>query len=94
MNYSNLSSNEFSFIDYVGFVKRLLTLMHKGYKCLSKLEIELKQLEKIVVKPVNRGNTYLFELIFQLLSSSLSVNIFSFFRGFDTKFGYITNKIT
>lgn len=34
--------------------------MHKGYKCLSKLEIELKQLEKIVVKPVNRGNTYLF----------------------------------
>lgn len=29
--------------------------MHKGYKCLSKLEIELKQLEKISVKPVNRG---------------------------------------
>ncbi|XP_025405801.1 uncharacterized protein LOC112680036 isoform X2 [Sipha flava] len=37
--------------DYVGFVKRLLVLMHKGYKCLSKLEIELKQLEKTAVKP-------------------------------------------
>lgn len=30
--------------------------MHKGYKCLSKLEIELKQLEKTAVKPApNRG---------------------------------------
>lgn len=45
----------FLYIDYVGFVKRILTLMHKGYKCLSKLEIELKQLESTAVKPVNQG---------------------------------------
>lgn len=43
------------FIDYVGFVKRLLTLMHRGYKSLTKLEIELTQLEKTTVKPVNQG---------------------------------------
>jgi len=30
--------------------------MHKGYKCFSKLEIELKQLETIAVKPVNQVN--------------------------------------
>lgn len=41
-------------LDYIGFVKRLLTLMHKGYKCVSKLEIELKQLEITSVKPVNQ----------------------------------------
>jgi len=41
-------------LDYVGFVKRLLTLMHKGYSCLTKLEIELKQLEKTVVKPIKQ----------------------------------------
>jgi len=41
-------------LDYVGFVKKLLTLMHKGYKCFSKLEVELKQLEKIAEKPVSQ----------------------------------------
>ncbi|XP_026823230.1 uncharacterized protein LOC113561163 isoform X3 [Rhopalosiphum maidis] len=41
-------------LDYVGFVKRLLTLMHKGYKCVSKLEIELKQLERTSIRPVNQ----------------------------------------
>ncbi|VVC32030.1 Nucleoside phosphorylase domain [Cinara cedri] len=41
-------------LDYVGFVKRMLTLMHKGYKCLSRLEIELKQLEKTSIKPVHQ----------------------------------------
>ncbi|XP_015380168.1 PREDICTED: uncharacterized protein LOC107173931 isoform X2 [Diuraphis noxia] len=41
-------------LDYVGFVKRLLTLMHKSYKCVSKLEIELKQLERMAVGPVNQ----------------------------------------
>lgn len=29
--------------------------MHKGYKCLSKLEIELKQLEVNTVKPIHKG---------------------------------------
>lgn len=29
--------------------------MHKGYKSLAKLEIELTQLEKTTVKPVNQG---------------------------------------
>lgn len=36
--------------------------MHKGYKCLTKLEIELTQLEKIAVKPVNQG-TILYVII-------------------------------
>lgn len=48
----------FLFLDYVGFVKRLLTLMHKSYKCVSKLEIELKQLEKTAVGPVNQGTIF------------------------------------
>lgn len=50
--------NYLSFIDYVGFVKRLLTLMHKDYKCLSKLEIELKQLEKTTTKLIHTGFTF------------------------------------
>lgn len=45
----------FVFSDYVGFVKRMLTLMHKGYKCFSRLEIELKQLEKTSIKHVHQG---------------------------------------
>lgn len=36
--------------------------MHKGYKCVSKLEIELKQLERTSVKPVNQG-TIIFSVI-------------------------------
>jgi len=48
----------FLFLDYVGFVKRLLTLMHKGYKCVSKLEIELKELERTAVRPVNQGTMF------------------------------------
>jgi len=38
--------------------------MHKGYKCVSKLEIELKQLERTSVKPVNQGTIFSVIIIF------------------------------
>lgn len=34
--------------------------MHKGYKSLAKLEIELTQLEKTTVKPVNQGIIFIY----------------------------------
>ncbi|XP_050422076.1 uncharacterized protein LOC126834301 isoform X2 [Adelges cooleyi] len=44
-------------LDYVGFVKRLLTLMQKGYKVVTKLEIELKQLEETAAIPIRAVST-------------------------------------
>ncbi|XP_050541740.1 uncharacterized protein LOC126905766 isoform X2 [Daktulosphaira vitifoliae] len=38
-------------LDYVGFVKRILTLIHKEYTDVVKLEIELKQLGEITQVP-------------------------------------------
>lgn len=57
--------------------------MHKSYKSLSKLEIELNQLEKTIVKPVNRGNIYLFYLVCWFVNSFLQMYAFVFSVSFE-----------
>lgn len=48
--------------------------MHKGYKSLEKLEIELTQLEKTTVKPANQG------IIFTYFYFEFQQKIFKLFR--------------
>lgn len=36
-----------SFVDYVGFIKKLMKLMQHRYPSISRLEIELRQLESV-----------------------------------------------
>lgn len=51
--------------------------MHKGYKCVSKLEIELKQLEKTAMRPINQGAYNVFSIV---LYRSNSLQIILLYR--------------
>lgn len=40
-----------SFLDYVGFIKKIMKLMQHKYPSIKKLEIELRQLEEPITLP-------------------------------------------
>lgn len=61
--------NRFLFLDYVGFIKKIMKLMQHNYKSIVKLEIELKQLKEPVEVP-SRPRKYLFNISLSLKSSS------------------------
>lgn len=65
--------------DYVGFVKRLLKLMHRDYKNLTKLEIELKQLEKAAIKPAKQGR-YLLRSVLSIFRRPCQFENFRFLK--------------
>ncbi|XP_022919928.1 uncharacterized protein [Onthophagus taurus] len=60
--------------DYVGFIKKIMKLMQKDYLTISKLEVELKQLEEASVpnRPPKPG--YLHIQLSTVLSSSVSAD--------------------
>lgn len=48
------------FVDYVGFIKKIMKLMQNGYPLISKVEIELRQLQEEVTPPPTRPCKFLF----------------------------------
>lgn len=55
---ANLINNEIPFLDYVGFIKKIMKQMQKGYNEIQALEIELRILEKTSAPP-SRPRKYL-----------------------------------
>lgn len=67
---------KFSFQDYIGFIKKIMKLMQKGYNEIQGLEIELRILEQTSAPP-SRPRKYKF--LFKFFHATIKLKKFNLF---------------